>query len=285
MSSVDKSPETLQPEDWAGEMGERWNRHIDQFESMLSAVGSAAIEFAEFRRGECVVDIGCGGGATTLEIAKRVGAAGSATGVDVSATLIATAKSRQRASHIDNAHFIAGDAATMKFASKYDCLFSRFGVMFFADPYAAFSNLASALAPGGRAALCCWGPPAANPWVTKLIEVVGRHVSMPPRDPRAPGPFALADRDYLCDILEKAGFSDIELTIWKGDQYLGGLGADAEVATQFALNATFLREMLAEEPADKKQAIQAEIVEMLRKCETERGVTLKGTAWLVGARV
>jgi len=285
MSSAGKSPETLEPEDWAGEMGERWNRNIEQFESMLTAVGSAAIEFAELRRGESVIDIGCGGGATTLEIAKRVGAAGSATGVDVSATLIATAKSRQKAAHIDNARFMMGDAATLQFDRKYECLFSRFGIMFFADPYAAFANLASALASGGRAALCCWGPPAANPWVAQLIEVVRRHVSMPPRDPRAPGPFALADRDYLCDILEKAGFSDIELTIWKGDQYLGGLGADAAAATQFALNATFMREMLAEQPADTKRAVETEILEMLRKHETARGVTLKGTAWLVGARV
>ncbi len=285
MDSKSKSPETLQGEDWSGEMGERWNRYIDQFESMLTAVGNAAIEFGGFETGESVIDIGCGGGATTLQIAAIVGDTGRVTGVDLSARLIETAMSRQREQHVDNVRFVTADAGTMSFDLQYDCLFSRFGVMFFEDPYAAFANLARALAPGGRAALCCWGPPAANPWVGRLIEVVSRHVELPQRDPRAPGPFALAEREYLIDILQAAGFRDIELTIWKGDQYLGGLGADAEAAAEFALNATFLREMLAEQPADTKQTVAREITEMLREFETERGVTMHGTAWLVGARV
>jgi hypothetical protein len=157
--------------------------------------------------------------------------------------------------------------------------------MFFDDCYAAFRNLASAVAPGGRAALCCWGPPPANPWITSLLEIVGRHVELPPRDPRAPGPFALADREYFTDILDKAGFRDPEFTAWKGDLYLGGVGADAETAAEFVLTATFLREMLEDQPAESKQTVANEIVAMLREHESERGVTMKGTSWLVAARV
>jgi ubiquinone/menaquinone biosynthesis C-methylase UbiE len=282
---TDSSPETLEPEDWAGEMGERWNRYIDSFESMITPIGNAAIDFAEFRSGETVIDIGCGGGPSTLRIAEQVGESGHVTGVDVSPTLIATAKARAAASGLKNVDFVVGDAATMSFDRQYDCLFSRFGIMFFEDAHAAFRNLATAVKPGGRAALCCWGPPQANPWVGELMAVITRYVEPPPRDPRAPGPFSLGEQDYLCEILEQAGFSDIELTLWKGDQYLGGVGADAQAATEFALNATFIGDLLDSAPEETREKATADLVETLRVKETEHGVALKGTVWLVAARL
>jgi SAM-dependent methyltransferase len=282
---ADSSPETLEPEDWAGEMGDRWNRHIDQFESMITPIGNAAIEFAEFRSGESVIDIGCGGGPSTLQIADQVGDSGHVTGVDISPRLIETAKQRAAQAGRRNVEFVVGDAATMKFDRQYDCLFSRFGIMFFEDARAAFRNLATALRPGGRAALCCWGPPQTNPWVGELMAVITRYVEPPQRDPQAPGPFSLGEKDHLCAILDQAGFKDIELTVWKGDQYLGGVGADATAATEFALNATFIGDLLADAPEETRKKATNELIEMLRGKETEHGVAMKGTVWLVAARV
>lgn len=279
------SPETLQPEDWAGEMGERWKRYIDCFESMITPVGNAAIEFAEFRRGESVIDIGCGGGPSTFQIAQQVGDAGHVTGVDISTGLIDTARARQKELGLTNMDFVVGDAATMAFERRYDCLFSRFGIMFFEDLHAAFRNLATAVKPGGRAALCCWGPPQANPWVGDLMAVITRYVEPPPRDPRAPGPFVLGDKEYLCEILDQAGFRDVELTIWKGDQYLGGIGADANAAAEFALDATFIGDLLADASDDIRRAATDDLVKMLREKETEHGIAMKGTAWLVAAHL
>lgn len=277
--------ETNQPDDWSGEMGQRWNRYIDRFESMITPVGNAAIEFAAFRRGQSVIDIGCGGGPSTFQIADQVGDDGHVTGVDMSPDLIATAKARQKELGWKNIDFVVGDAATLEFARRYDCLFSRFGVMFFEDPYAAFGNLARAINPGGRAAICCWGPPQANPWMTDLMSVVSGYVELPRRDPHEPGPFSLGDKDYLCDILTKAGFIDIELTIWKGDQYLGGIGADAAAAADFALEATPVGDLIADVSDEIRQQVTSDLVELLRGKETDNGVTVKGTAWLVAARL
>lgn len=277
------SPEAVQPEDWAGEMGDKWNRNIDQLESMITSVGNAAIEFAGFKRGENVVDIGCGGGPTTLQIAELVGDNGHVTGVDLSPNLVQTALSRKKDRGVSNVDFVAGDAAQLKFERRYDCLFSRFGVMFFNDPYAAFKNLASAVTPGGRAAICCWGPPQANAWISELTGVVSQFVELPKRDPRDPGPFSLSDKDYLCDILEKAGFHDIKLTIWKGDLYLGGIGADADTATEFAFEATPVGSLLADAPEETLAAAADAVKELLRSKETPNGVVLKGTAWFVAA--
>jgi ubiquinone/menaquinone biosynthesis C-methylase UbiE len=278
------SPETIQPEDWAGDMGERWNRHIDRFESMITPVGNAAIEFGAFRRGESVLDIGCGGGPSSFQIADLVGNEGHVTGVDVSPTLIETANARQKELGAGNMDFVVADAATLAFERRYDCLFSRFGIMFFDDPYAAFKNLATAIVTGGRAAICCWGPPQANPWVAELMSVISRYVEPPQRDPRAPGPFSLGDKEYLSDILVSAGFRDIELTVWKGDQYLGGIGADAAAAAEFALEATFIGDLLADAADDIRREATDDLIAMLRKKETQHGVALKATAWLVAAR-
>ncbi|MGD8323697.1 MAG: methyltransferase domain-containing protein [Gammaproteobacteria bacterium] len=275
----------MPPEDWAGEMGERWNRHIDVFESMITPVGEAAIEFAAFRPGESVVDIGCGGGPSAFRIAEQVGDDGHVTGIDVSPRLIATARARQTQIGATNIDFIVGDAATMTFERTYDCLFSRFGVMFFEDPYAAFKNLATAITPGGRAAICCWGPPPANPWVGDLMAIIARHIELPQRDPRAPGPFAFGDREYLGDILDQAGFRDVEFTIWKGDQYLGGIGADARAATEFALDATFIGDLLADASEETRRNVTRDLVSLLQNKQTEQGIAMKGTAWLVAARV
>ena len=277
--------ETLQPDDWSGEMGQRWNRYIDRFESMITPVGNAAMEFAAFRRGQSVVDIGCGGGPTTFQIADLVGDDGHVTGIDMSPDLIATARTRQKELGFRNIDFVVGDAATLEFDRRYDCLFSRFGVMFFDDPYAAFGNLRRAITPGGRAAICCWGPPQANPWMTDLMAVVSGYVDLPQRDPRDPGPFSLGDKDYLCDILTKAGFIDIELTIWKGDQFLGGIGADAAAAANFALEATPVGDLIADASDEVREQVSSDLVELLRGKETDNGVTVKGTAWLVAARV
>lgn len=281
---TDHSPETLQPDDWAGDMGERWVRNIDQLESMISSIGNATMEFADFRHGESVLDVGCGGGPTTLQIADRVGDDGHVTGVDIAPLLIDTAKARAKELGLSNVNFVLGDAATLAFEQRYDCLFSRFGIMFFEDPYAAFANLASAVIPGGRAALCCWGPPQENSWIGDLMSVVVRYVEPPERDPREPGPFSLGDNEYLRDILTHAGFEQIGLTVWKGDLYLGGIGADASAAAEFALEATPIGELLADLSDESLQQATEELTELLRGRETQNGVALKGTAWLVAAR-
>jgi len=278
------SPEEISAASWAGEMGDKWNAYLDQFESMISAAGDAAIAHGRFAPGETVVDIGSGGGITCFQIAPLVGTGGHVTGIDLSPTLIETSRTRAAALGCHNVDFICGDAATMVAPRTFDVLFSRFGVMFFDDAYAALRNLHGFLRPGGRLSMCVWGPPPANPWVTELMTIVRRYVEIPPLDPRAPGPFAFSDRDYFGDILSRAGFSDVSFEPWTGDLYLGGRGADTKTAAGFLMDAFFVGDVLRNASEEIRQRALADIYPVLEHYERDDGVVLRGNTWLVGAR-
>jgi len=149
---ADKQGEQLTEEDnWAGPMGERWLANLDRFETMITPIGEALLAEAGFAPGERVVDIGCGGGANTLQIAAKVAPGGSVTGLDISPALVKACAARARAAGVTNANFVAGDAAVAKLPETgFDRLFSRFGVMFFTDPHAAFANIHGFLRGGAR---------------------------------------------------------------------------------------------------------------------------------------
>ncbi len=279
----DKS--VMQGHDWAGDQGEKWNRYLQQFESMIAPIGDAALQAAALQSGERVLDIGCGGGNTTLQIAAQVGALGEAVGLDISPTLVDTAKKRARDAGVTQAHFACVDAGSATLSrAGFDVLFSRFGVMFFADPVAAFTNLRRMLATPARLAFCCWGPPPENPWVGKLSELIARHVALPPPDPTAPGPFAFADQARTRSILETAGFTQVVFTPWRGAQLLGGPGQTAETAAAFAMQALFVGDAVANQPETVRQAVLQELTALLRQHQTPQGVALDAMAWLVTAR-
>jgi len=269
---------------WQGEMGERWNAHHEQFESMIAPVGAALIETAAFRPGETAIDVGCGAGATTFEIARRIGPKGRVTGLDISAALVETARRRARETGIGNANFVAADATTASFTNLFDCLFSRFGVMFFDDPHAAFVNLHGFLKPGGRLVFSCWGPMNENPWAQEAMGVVSRHKELPKPVPRAPSPFAFADTDYVRDILTKAGFTDISIVAWRGPQLVGGAGANARRAAQFLMDAASVGDALTGEPQSLRDRVLTDLVVMFEKYDGPGGVRTPALAWIVSAR-
>lgn len=279
---VDKLPQEMESESWAGEMGEKWNNYVDQFEGMIAPVGSAAIAHADFQHGEDVIDIGCGGGATTFDIARLIGE-GHVTGLDLSPTLVDTANNRLANMDLGNVDFICADAATDKTDRLYDVLFSRFGVMFFEDPYAAFTNMRSYLKDDGRLSFVCWGPPTEQPWVGQLMAIAAKYVELPPPVPNAPGPFAFGDKDYLTDILEKAGFINIEITRWSGNQRLGGPGSTPEEAARFVIDALFMGDALEGQPGEVVEQAYQDSVELLSGYVVDGSVEMQGCAWLVRA--
>jgi len=284
MTEESQKKSLMQGQDWSGEMGEKWNRYRHQFESMIAPIGQAAIALAAFQPGERVIDIGCGAGPTTLEIARQVAPGGEATGLDLSPVLVATASARAADAKLGNARFICGDAGTLQpEPGGFDVLFSRFGVMFFSEPGKAFVNLHDMLSPGARLVFCCWGPPPETPWVGKLSAIVGSHITMPPPDPTAPGPFAFADQARTTAILEQAGFSKVVFTPWRGGQLLGGPGMDIEAAADFAMKAFFVGEALTGQPEPVVAAVMADIKAMFAQHQTPEGIELAAMAWLVTA--
>jgi ubiquinone/menaquinone biosynthesis C-methylase UbiE len=279
------SPEALKGEDWAGAMGERWLASLDRFEGMIAPIGAALLARADYSPGERVLDLGCGGGATTLAIAEIVGPQGAALGLDIAPMLVAVAEERAAAAG-SAARFVCADAATARLAEPpFDRLHSRFGSMFFAEPVRAFANLRAMLMPGARIDLAVWAAPRDNPWMMEVMSAVRRHVDIPPAVPRAPGPFAFEDLAYLGDILEAAGFGAMEAHAFHGEQAVGGPGATPEEATAFVLASMAVGSILAEQSEAVRGAACADLGAMFaRHHRPGQGVLLKCKAWLVEAR-
>ncbi len=277
--------DALKYEDWAGEMGARWLANLTGFENTIAPAGEALLAHAAYQPGERVVDIGFGGGATSLAIAQAVAPDGEVVGIDISPDLAAATTRRAAAAGIANARFICADAATVAVPeAPFDRLCSRFGSMFFAEPVPAFANLRGLLKPGGRLDLAVWGPPLQNPWMLEGMAVARRHVEMPAPVPRAPGPFAFEEREYMEDTLIAAGFSNVNIVAAKGELPVGGPGATAEQAQAFVRHALAFGQALLDYPPEVQEAAAAELTALYaRHYRPGEGVMMGYAVWLVSA--
>jgi SAM-dependent methyltransferase len=267
-----------QIEYWNGPAGQRWAEAQESLDRTLASIGSAFLAFAAVKSGERVLDIGCGCGTTTLAFAAAAGPSGRVTGLDISSPMLGLARTRAAGKPIE---FIQADAAVHPFRAEYDVATSRFGVMFFADPAAAFANIRKALKPGGRLVFVCWRAMADNAWA--LVPFAAARDLLPAQpspDPNAPGPFAFADPVRLKSILESAGFKAI--TIEKLDSVMH-MAPTAREAAQFSLGIGPLARAVTELDDATKVKIVARVSEALKKYETPSGVAPSAACWLVGA--
>lgn len=271
-----------QIEYWNGPGARRWVRHQELLDRMLEPFGRAALEAARVCPGERVVDVGCGCGTTSLALAAAVGDAGTVLGADLSAPMVEVARSRARDRSLGNAHFVAADASEHAFGAQFDLVFSRFGVMFFADPTRAFAHLRGALREGGRVAFVCWGPVAENPWFRVPMAAAGTVIPLPePTPPGAPGPFSLADRTRLQGILQAAGFGAIEIAR-SAPPFL--LGADLDDAATNAIDTGPVSRLLLDVDEATRMRVRGAIREQLEARASAGGVVLSSEAWVVTAR-
>ncbi len=268
---------------WNTHRGTQWVTHHASLDVMLGEVGVRTRTVLDPKPGEAVVEVGCGCGAETLRLAKAVGPAGSAVGLDISRSMLSAARETAEAGGVAHAKFVEADAQTHAFEeASLDAVYSRLGVMFFDDPVAAFANIRGALKPTGRLAFACWGPPPQNPWMFEPLAVVGQHLELPPpRAPGEPGPFAFADEARTCRILSEAGFGDVRAESLEIDLLIGGGGTVREAA-KFLLEFGPAANVVREAGPDAPDLIPV-LTEALRKRETTRGVELPGKAWIVTA--
>ena len=200
-----------QHEYWNSIAGPRWVRLGGFVEQRVRAVNDLLLARAAVAPGESVLEIGCGTGAATVPFAEAVGEGGRVVGVDISEPMLAGARKRIAESGLANVTLLQADAQVHRFeADRFDLITSRFGVMFFADPVAAFSNFLPAARPDGRLRFVCWAPLEENRHWLIPYEVTLRHLGPPaPTPPRIPGPLAFSDAGYVRSILESAGFADV----------------------------------------------------------------------------
>jgi SAM-dependent methyltransferase len=268
---------------WNSEAASTWATQPERYDAMLDALGRRVIAAAAPQPGERVLDVGCGAGQLTVQVAGEVGPTGHVTGLDVATDLLAVTS--RRAAGVDNVEVLQADAQVHVLEpSSYDLVISRFGVMFFAEPVAAFTNLRSATKPGGRLAFVCWQSGVVNEWVTVPLFAAGAILGFPePPSPDAPGPFAFADADRLRGILADAGWAGVEIEDVRTTVRPAG-ATTAEEATDFIVEDTFGKLLLDKaEPAQREAAIAA-IRDAYAAHLTADGVELAAAVWVVTAR-
>ncbi len=279
MSETDASgPNAAQESYWTSSAGLKWVRYQDDLDRLHQSVNERLIAYASPVAGERVLDIGCGAGATSMALAAEVGPTGSVLGIDISHTLLDRAEERRKSAGLERVQYVLTDAQTHPFAPDgFDLLISRFGVMFFADPVAAFGNVLSALRPGGRAVFASWAEAASNPWFSLTRDVAAGVLGEPtPPMPRAPGPLAFAETGYVLDILAKAGFSDGSVRREEvGLFHPGGLEAVTHLATVVGPAARVVQEFDGG-PQDIEE-IARRIADAFRQYVVDGGIRIPAT--------
>lgn len=266
-----------QVEYWNEAAGPTWAELQAPLDRQLQPLGRRAMAELDLGSGKRVLDIGCGAGETSLALSET---GAQVTGVDISRPLLEVA--RRRMPDRAGLAFVEADAQTYAFApASFDAAFSRFGVMFFADPPAAFANIRKALKPGARLSFVCWRAMLENPVIALGLQVALPHLDVQPpswQEPGAPGPFAFADPERVKAILTASGYTDIALA--PHDEKVGP--GDLDTTLALALRVGPLGALLRENP-DKRDAVIEAVRAALAQHDGPDGVTLDSATWIVTA--
>ncbi len=268
---------------WTETGGPVWLANEALLEKSAGQFGVAAIDAAAVRDGESVIDIGCGTGTTLVDLAQRAGDEGRVTGVDISSLLLGRARERVTEAGLSNVDLLEADAQTHAFAESADLLFSRFGVMFFDDSVAAFSNLRRALRPTGRFAFVCWQHPQLNQWMSvpsmAAASVLG---APPPPPPDAPGPFRFGDGELLQNILRDAGFDRINIQDFRTT--MDTPVNEARERLGFVSRMGPLGAVFAESDAATQQRALDAVIEAAEPFRSDGLYRLPAATWIVTAK-
>jgi SAM-dependent methyltransferase len=263
------------------EEGARWAEHAERYEAASDGQWRALVDTGLISAADAVLDIGCGTGKSTRD-AARLAPSGSALGVDLSTRMLERARERAAAEGVANVTFLQADAQVHPFeAGSFDTAISVFGAMFFADPVAAFANVARALRPGAGLGILVWRELGRNEWVTAVRSALAMGRELPEPQPGAPGPFQLVEADLVRRILGEAGFASIGLV--SVDEPMR-LGTDAGDAFAFVRTMGIVKGLTQDLDEPTRQQALENLHAVLAAHEAEDGVLLRSSAWLVTAR-
>jgi ubiquinone/menaquinone biosynthesis C-methylase UbiE len=266
--------------DWNGESGRRWAKDPDRRDRVLAPVADVLLTAAGVSLGEVVLDVGCGCGATTVAAAQAAGPGGSVLGIDLSRPMLEVARRRAHEGSVANVRFEQADAQTHALPpGAFGAAISRFGTMFFADPVAAFINVAGALRPGARLCLATWQPLAANDWLTVPGAVLLRY-GTPPQVTGGPSMFAQSDPAALAATLTTAGFSAVDATPVTVTLTLGAGPAEA---AEYLTASGPGRALLDTAAAGVRPAALAAVRAALAEYDGPGGVRLGAAIWVTTA--
>jgi len=270
-----------QAKGWDGPDGEHWTHGEDQYNASMVDFYRGLVAAAGVQPDDWVLDIGCGTGQSTRD-AARAASNGFALGADLSASMLQRARQRATEEGLTNVEFVQADAQVHEFPQgRFDLVISRFGVMFFNDPVAAFSNIRRALKPEGRARFLVWRGIAENEFFATVRNTLGLGRDLPSPPPDAPGPMALADPERVRALFGAAGFMDVELTPVDGFSRLGASVEDAQI---FMCGTSAARGLLADLDDTDRERARAALRDNLEAHLGPDGIRYPGGAWVISAR-
>jgi SAM-dependent methyltransferase len=271
---------TEQAAAWDGHEGDVWTEQADRYDRAGRRIWQRFVEAQLIGRADRVLDVGCGTGGPTRDIA-RLAPEGEVVGIDLSTRMLELARTRSADQGFDNVTFVRGDAQVFPFEPEaFDVAMSSFGTMFFNDPVAAYTNIGSGLRRGGTLALLAWRTLQENEWLMSLrgALAVGRELPEPPPD--APTPIALADPERVRSTLGPAGFDEAQLE--PIDEMID-LGTDASDALEFATTMGIVEGLTNGLDADARAQAMSNLADLFHERETADGVLLASAAWLITA--
>lgn len=275
-------------EAWSGVLFDRFVEYRDLIVDSLKRHGDAAMHLHPPKPGDRVLDIGCGFGDTTQQLAAIAGPEGEAVGVDVSVPFIGASIEEAAKAGVENVDFLAGDVQVMQLPGTFDYAFSRMGVMFFANPVQALRNIRGALRPGGRLCAVVWRRKLDNPWVHRAEKVVEQYLEEPEESDEptcGPGPFSMENADTVSEQLQIAGFE--QPTFTRCDLPIK-LGNDLEHAVRFNMAlgpAAELIRLNGSEAEKIRPRLVSEIREVLADYAGPDEVSAPASTWIISATV
>ena len=273
-----------QKEFWSGAGGDVWVNKQKEMDIMLNPLGQRAIDKLDLSDNKRILDIGCGCGATTLEIAKMI-PEGKIIGVDISEPMLNQARKDALEMSLSNAEFVVQDVQTDEISKDlFDIAFSRFGVMFFEDSYEAFKNINKALKIGGQLSFVCWQEPLLNPWQSLSIQVIKQFIDLPAPPPKSPGPFAFEDKSYIEDILDRSNFKEINIDDNQEEIIMFSGKSLKEASEDYLTINPVVTEMLKNSPKELKEEILEALIIKFSDFHEDHGLVFPSATWIVTAK-
>ena len=269
---------------WSGAGGDVWVDKQREMDIMLNPLGERVIQGLDLKEETKILDIGCGCGATTLEIAKIVNQ-GEVIGVDISEPMLERATQTASDMALTNISYQVKDVQVDEMPNKYfDIAFSRFGVMFFEDPFEAFNNINHSLKDDGQLSFVCWQHASLNPWQSLSIQVIKEFLDLPAPAPKSPGPFAFEDKSYIDEILTESGFRDIEIKDNQEDIVMFSGKSIREACEDYLTINPVVTEMLKNSPSELREEILEALIGKFSNYHKDDGLLFPSATWIVTAK-
>ena len=280
LSEVNKD----QKQFWSGKGGDIWVERQKAMDTMLSPLGEVVIKELNLLSKDKVLDIGCGCGSTSIDIAEHLSLNGAVTGVDISKPMLDRAKLSAKNKSLNNIDFQLKDVQSENLPNEhFSVAFSRFGVMFFENPFEAFSNIYRSLKAGGRLGFVCWQSPKFNPWQSLSIQAIRKYIELPSYPKRNPGPFAFQERIYIEEIVNKANFKYLKiLALEKEVEMFKGKGLEHATEDFLSINPV-ITEMLKQSTEEVKESVKNALISSFEPYYSDNKLTFPSSTWIVTA--